>query len=283
LVSPAWAQVPTPDELHTTIAYLRSLQNEDGGFSAAKPADGKGASSLRATTAALRALKYFGGEPRDRSAAAHFVVRCFNKSVGGFADRPGGSSVDVATTSIGLLALVDLKLPEGDHTGRALKYLGEHVQGFEDIRIAAAALESVRRSPPKAAAWRKSLEQMRHEDGTFGKGDGAARATGGAMAALLRLGAPVKNRDAVLRTLRDGQRDDGGWGKPGVAGSDLETCYRVVRCLHMLHEKPNLARCQRFVARCRNSDGGYGVAPGQPSSVSATYFAGIILHWLDEK
>jgi hypothetical protein len=35
-----------------------------------------------------------------------------------------------------------------------------------------------------------------------------------------------------------------------------------------------------FVAKCRNADGGYGVAPGQPSNISGTYFAAIILHWL---
>jgi hypothetical protein len=50
----------------------------------------------------------------------------------------------------------------------------------------------------------------------------------------------------------------------------------------MLHQKPeNATACRAFVARCRNADGGYGVAPGQPSSVSGTYFASIILHWLE--
>ena len=38
-----------------------------------------------------------------------------------------------------------------------------------------------------------------------------------------------------------------------------------------------------FVAKCRNSDGGYAAAPGQPSSVNGTYFAAIILHWLKER
>ena len=30
-------------------------------------------------------------------------------------------------------------------------------------------------------------------------------------------------------------------------------------------------------------DGGYGVTPGAPSSVSGTYFAAILHHWLDKK
>src|SRR5207237_4193332 len=34
--------------------------------------------------------------------------------------------------------------------------------------------------------------------------------------------------------------------------------------------------------RCRNADGGYGAAPGQPSTASTTYFASIVLDWADE-
>jgi hypothetical protein len=48
----------------------------------------------------------------------------------------------------------------------------------------------------------------------------------------------------------------------------------------MLQERPAAQQMHSFVATCRNSDGGYGVAPGEPSSVAATYFASIILHWL---
>ena len=51
----------------------------------------------------------------------------------------------------------------------------------------------------------------------------------------------------------------------------------------MLKEKlANVEGMRRFIARCRNSDGGYGVTPGQTSSASGTYYAGIILHWLEQ-
>ena len=52
---------------------------------------------------------------------------------------------------------------------------------------------------------------------------------------------------------------------------------------HRLESIVDIERCRAFIARCRNDDGGYGVAPGQASQVSATYYAAIILHWLDEK
>jgi hypothetical protein len=51
----------------------------------------------------------------------------------------------------------------------------------------------------------------------------------------------------------------------------------------MLREKPaDVAALRSFIGKCRNDDGGYGVVPGQPSSVSGTYYAGIVLHWLEE-
>ena len=50
----------------------------------------------------------------------------------------------------------------------------------------------------------------------------------------------------------------------------------------MLKEKPaEPDKLRAFIAKCRNADGGYAVAPGQPSTAGGTYFAGIILHWLD--
>ena len=56
-----------------------------------------------------------------------------------------------------------------------------------------------------------------------------------------------------------------------------------MRAFWMMKERPDVAKLRDFIATCRNGDGGYGVAPGQPSSVSGTYFAAIVTHWLDEK
>jgi hypothetical protein len=124
---------------------------------------------------------------------------------------------------------------------------------------------------------------MRNPDGIYGKGAGQARATGGAVAAVLRLGGKVEHPDNVIKALKAGQRPDGGFGKEGTNRSDLETSYRVARTFHMLKATPDAGRLRQFIASCRNSDGGYGVMPGQPSTTSGTYYAAIILHWLDEK
>ncbi len=274
--TPSRAQ--SSEEKKATVAWLRKLQTSDGGF---QPAPGKAPAGLRATTSALRALKYFGGEAPDRAACAAFVQSCFDKETGGFADRPGGKP-DVATTAVGIMGVVELKLPTEPYEAGVLGFLGSRARTFEEIRIAAAGLEALGKRPPQAEEWLKEVIKLRHADGTFGKGDGAARDTGGAAVVLLRLGGKVEHPDALIRFLDAGQRKDGGFGKAGAAGSDLETTYRVVRCYHMLKAQPAAAeKCRAFIASCRNADGGYGVAPGEPSNVSGTYFAGILLHWLD--
>jgi prenyltransferase beta subunit len=281
-LAPARADVSEANK--ATIAYLRGLQVDDGGFLPVRPAgsEKKPASSLRATTAGLRALKYFGGTPRDRAACSKFVESCFDRDSGGFVDHPGGKP-DATLTAVGLLAVVELNLSLERYEGPAVQFLMKHAKTFEEIRLGAAGLEATGR-PASTARWLEYLDTLRNPDGTYGKGMGTARATGGAVVAVLRLGGKVANRDRIVQALKAGQRPDGGFGKEEPTTSDLETTYRVVRAFVMLQEKLNdVAACRAFVARCRNADGGYGVTPGQPSSVSATYYAAIITHWLEQK
>jgi prenyltransferase beta subunit len=282
-LSPVWGQ--SAEQKKATIAYLRVLQTESGGFLTAQPkpgAQGEGP-SLRATSSALRALRYFGGEPRNKAACARFVRSCFHETDGGFANHDDAQS-DVTSTAVGLMAVVELKLPTDDYSPAAVRYLGEHAKTFEEIRIAAAGLEAVGKRPPQADRWLEQILQMRNADGSYGKGDGIARATGGAVVAVLRLGGKVEDAAAVVKALQAGQRADGGFGKEDAKSSDLETSYRVMRCFVMLKARPaNVTALRGFVAKCRNDDGGYGVAPGQPSSASGTYFAATLLHWLAEK
>jgi prenyltransferase beta subunit len=263
-----------------TIAYLQKLQTEEGGFRSdarAKKAD------LPATTAAFRALKYLGGEPRDKTACVAFVKRCFNKEDSGFGPFPGAAA-NYRSTAVGIMGVVDLKIDPEPYADAVVKYLDEHSKTFEEIRLTAASFESLGKRPPHAKAWLEQIAKLRHADGTYGKGDGMARDTGGAAVAVQRLGGKIEHPENVLKAMNAGQRRDGGFGKPGVEGSDLETTYRVTRAFHVLKKKPEGAeRLRAFVARCRNDDGGYGVAPGQPSSAGGTYYASTVLHWLDEK
>lgn len=279
----ASARGQTVEQKKATIAYLQSLQQADGGFIGAVAPPIKVPSGLRATSSALRALKYFGGEPRDREACAAFVRKCHHKASGGFSDQPGGKP-DVFSTAVGIMAAVEVRIPEDTYAEGAVKFLAENAKSFEDIRIAVAGLERIEKTSPRAAEWRKQVAGLQNADGTAGKGEGAARETGSVVVALLRLGGRVENKAAVLKTLYDGLRADGGFGKEGAKASDLETSYRIMRAFHMLKSSPQTPdQLRQFVGKCRNDDGGYGIAPGLASTVSGTYFASIILHWLDQK
>jgi Prenyltransferase and squalene oxidase repeat len=294
LAPAAWAQ---PAEKTEAVAlrlaplqackYLRNLQQSDGSFLPAAPdpkLDQQPKGSLRATSAAIRALKYFGGEVPDREAAAQFVKRCFDEPSGGFSDGPGGKP-DVALSAIGIMAAVELKLPRDPYVRRAVKYLAENAKGFEDVRIAVAGMEAANQFPDIVKAWHEEVLKAGNGDGTWGKDD-KARATGSAVALLLRSAGKLGDADRhkALEAMRSGQNADGGFGKAGEAPSELETSYRIMRAFHMMKEKPKeVPKLREFIGKCRNTDGGYAVAPGQPSTVGSTYYAAIIQHWLDEK
>jgi hypothetical protein len=269
-----------PDK-KATIIFVQKLQTPSGGFLARKS---EPKPSLRATTAAVRALKYLGGAAPDKEKTSKFVAGCFDKDRGGFADFPGGKP-DVFATAVGLMAVVELKMPLKNYQEPAVKYLAENSKSFEDIRIAVAGLEAVEQPSPRAKAWLEQIEKMRNADGTFGKGLAQARDTGGAVVAVLRLKGKVPQPKAVLKVLKDGQRLNGGYGKAdSELASDLETTYRVMRAFVMLKDRPeDVEGIRSFVAKCRNEDGGYAVIPGEPSSVGGTYFAAIIRHWLEKK
>lgn len=105
--------------------------------------------------------------------------------------------------------------------------------------------------------------------------------TAGAVVALSRLGATVKDRDAVVRALKGAQRPDGGFlGAEAVP--NLPAAYRITRALMILKEKPDVEKLRGFIARCRNADGGYAHHPGEPSNPWTTYMAAIVHNWLDE-
>lgn len=280
LWQPAWclAEQPSAEKIQATIAYLQKLQTREGSF---LPTADAREGTLRATSAALRALKYFGGSARDLESCKKFVASCFDRQEGGFRDRPGQGKVDVPTTAVGIMAVVALALDLKPYAEPVRNYLSRQARGFEEVRIAAAGLEAIK-ARPSSDDWLKLLQRMKNNDGTYGKGDDQARATGGATAAWLRLGGKLsaEEKSAIVKALKAGQQADGGYRKQDARQSDLETTYRVLRSFHMLGEVPDVARVRAFIARCRNADGGYGVSPGQSSSVSATYFAAVILHWL---
>ena len=268
-----------------TIAYVQKLQTGNGSFLPRVPQKGeKLEPSLKSTSTAVRTLHYLGGTLANRQGCVKFVESCHDAVSGGFADLPRGPP-DVFTTALGMMAVIELGMPVEKYAAGVTKYLSENAKSFEEIRIAVAGLEKLKERSPQNDTWLQEVRKLQNADGTFCKGVGQARSTGGAVVALLRMGAKVDNPQLIVKTLQEGQRLNGGYGKEdSEIASDLETSYRIMRCFYMLKARPaDVEGMRSFVAKCRNEDGGYAVAPGMPSSLSGTYYAAIIRHWLELK
>ena len=85
-----------------------------------------------------------------------------------------------------------------------------------------------------------------------------------------------------MRVRRDAERD--ALGTAERPESDLESTYRVMRAFAMMKEQPaDAAKLRGFIARCRAKAGGYGERPGELPTVTGTYFAAIVTHWLEQR
>jgi prenyltransferase beta subunit len=267
------ARAQTPADFAQTAAYAAGHQNADGGF-AASPGQ---PSTLGATNTGIRVLEYVGGSIPDVPKCIQFVKSCKIPG-GGFAQTPGGKP-DVVTTAIGLLAAGELKIADKAMIDDAIAYFGANAKAFEEVRMSIAGLEAVEAKSPDFPRWLEQIEALRQPDGSFGAGPGKAFATGGAAAAILRMGLKLDKRAEVIAAIKADQRPDGAWSKD-AGPSDLSSTYRVMRALYMLREKPDVERLLGFIARCRQSDGSYSNTPGGPGNLGATYFATIIMRWL---
>jgi prenyltransferase beta subunit len=271
------------DAVKTKLAalkYVYALEDKAGGFKA----DPDAKTGLRATSSAVRAIKYLGGKVAVPDKHAAYVMACYDPKTGGFADTPGGKP-DVTTTCIGVMAAVELGIPR-DQFAKAMDYVGANAKTFEEVRIGAAAVEAwgLKECPFKFDRWLEVVDE-------FGKvplievKEGGARNSAGYTVTTLRLGRtiPPEQTASLVEILQNGQRDDGGWAKPEGKGSDLESTYRVMRAFYVLKQKPkDVAKLRAFLGECRNADGGFGVQPGQKSGVSGTYYYAIITKWLGE-
>ncbi len=268
----------SPEEKKATIAFIEGLRDkESGAFK--NTADAK--PSLRATNGAVKSLKALGVKVTEIEKLRKFVLSCYDKESGAFAE-PGGKP-DVTITSIGIIVACEVGVARKDFP-EALGYVLARHKNFEEVRIVAAAVE----------AWGSEnlhLGQLRdfikaeHE---IAAGD--ARVNASELVTWLRLKSADRYKDWVVerldklgKTLAPNQRTDGGWGKLGEKTSDIESTYRVVRAFKMLEAKPkDIPRLRKFIASHRNKDGGSASKPGEASTMSGTYYAVIIAKWLDE-
>lgn len=263
----------TAAELAQTAKFIAAHQNVDGGFAA--QAVGQ-PSSLSATHSALKALKHVGGSVPDILGCVRYVNSC-RVPGGGFSQTPGGKP-DVVTTALGLMAAVELKITDTDMIRESVAYLGRTARSFEEVRMSAAAMESIGVYSPDTPRWFGQLQAMRNPEGSFGTGPAVPFVTGGVAAAILRLGMPLEHRDAIVKAIKAGQRPEGGWSKDD-GPPDLSSTYRIMRAMYMMHERPDTDRLLAFVARCRKSDGSYSNTPDGEGNLGGTYLGTILVYW----
>jgi hypothetical protein len=261
-----------------TLKFLGTLHDaESGGYrneANAKP-------SLRATNAAVKATKYLGGKLDDAEKTKTFVLGCYDDKTGAFAE-PGGKP-DVTTTCIGVMAAMELGVAK-EKIAKAPDYIASNAKNFEEVRIGAAAVEAwggvkdwKRDLKPWSEIAAKERESWKSISPLSLDMNGWPTRHGGMAAFQLRMGESPKIED-----LADSQRNDGAWGWDGQP-SDTSSTYRVMRALHMLKSRPKeTAKLREFIAKHRNDDGGYATKPGDKSSAAGTYYAVIVLKWLDE-
>ena len=267
------ARGQAPDEMAATASDLAGFQNPDGGFGG----EPGGPSTLGATSSALKSLKNVRGSVPNVAQCQEFVRSCRDESSGGFAPKPGGEP-DVGTTASGLMAIGELKIADEGLVEGAVAFLDEHVKSFLEVRIAVAGLEAVDAKPPRPEQWAETVNEGRNADGTWGEGASTAFETGGHAVALLRMGLDLGDRDPIARAILGGQDASGAWSESG-GEPDLSATYRIMRAVFMMDLRPDMEALRSYIARCRNSDGGYGTAPGRPSSSAGIYLATTVDRW----
>ena len=181
-------------------------------------------SSLAATNSGLRVLKHVGGSVPDILGCIKYVKSCRDADSGSFAPMPGGKP-DVVTTAIGLMAASELKIADPAMIKEAADYLGKNAKTFEEVRMAIAGLEAVHGTSPDFSKWNESSRACATPTAPGARGRARPIATGGAGAAVLRMGLKLDKRDAVIAALKAGQRPEGGWSKD-AGPPDLGATYR---------------------------------------------------------
>ncbi len=269
----------TPQEKKATIQFIDGLRDQETGAYKVT-ADGK--PSLRACNGAVKSLKALGEKVTEIETIQKFVLKCYDPKTGAFAEPDG--KPDVTITSIGIIVASEVGIDKKEFP-KAMEYVLANAKAFEEVRIAAAAVEAWGAKGLKLNPLIEVVDKAAQapvEDPQ----DGSARDIAAVAVSGLRLEHPITDfvRDLFLTSvLVPGQCDDGGWRKKGEKISDIESTYRVMRAFKMLDSKPkDLPTLAKFLASHRNKDGGYATKPGDPSSMSGVYYAIIISKWLGE-
>ncbi len=269
---PSWAGPMSPEERKATLTFLGSLQNADGGF---RSSPKSGPSELGATSNAIRAIQYLGGEVNNKGAVEKFIQQFAHES-GGYAEKVGGAP-DIRSTWSAASALGVIRGSAPENGKKIVEFFSNNAKSlYPDIYFAAGALDYMKMTSPKAAEWVNAFEATRQPDGSYGEG---VDDTAHAVVTVSRLGGTLKDRAAAGKVLKAAQRQGDGFAAAKGKAADFAATYTVMRALGILKDKPDLEAIYRFVASRRNADGGYALDAGKPSQITPTYRASAVLYF----
>lgn len=268
----------------STAKFIASLRAPTGGY-----ATQKGSSpSLRATFQARKALATLGVAPVNPAADQQFVRKCVEEETLLFVDRPGDKPSTLLSAA-GIMCAVAVGLGEAPDFQPVIKANARNLElsakVFEEIRLGAAAFEAIRTQPGVRREWIHQLRKTQNPEGGYGPSNSRLRDTGGVLAALLRLGEKIddKEKQVYMEYLLEGQGKAGGFGMTQEAKPDLDSSYRIGRALWMMGATPEVKRMHSFLKACQTDSGGFSVQPGEEGTLADTYRAVMIASWLTGK
>jgi prenyltransferase beta subunit len=293
-------KMPDANDANATIRYITGLQNTNGGFSPGVGTEPTIPATIPATLAAVRVLKYLRAEIPNLKQTQAFISSCLDSNNGGIKYFPDDASkTDVYSTSVGTLALMDLKMGSVGICNDILVYLDGHTQNdFLNTYFAAFAWEAIGVGLPNmpmpsaiADRWISTIDAAADDGGTYGGSTNVA-ATAEAVAAKIRLGQidPFEGYIPSAKFLQESQNPDGGYPEFTGSESSVVITYEIMRAFDQLNSIVGQVcpldpdGVTKFVASCGNSDGGYGDPPNDPlSAANPTYFAISALHILEAR
>ncbi len=267
----------TPEARNATADVLARIRAA-GGY----PDAPGGPVELGTTLSGIKALAFLGERPGDPDEIAAHIMRAFDPAYGAWC-APGTARPAVLATAGGLLGLKALDATEDLKRCLfpSLRWMVEHAATREEHFMTLAVIDECRLDvrPQRTLDFFRALEQS---DGTFGP---SPLQNGIAASALLRVGAQLRDPQAVTDLLLRSQLPSGGFadvatgGAPaGSATADLWTTYCVMRALDLLGVAPDVPRLAEWVSRLQVLGGGFG--PAGTFSANATYQCLGILDWL---